>query len=357
MAKQIKPRLWAKASSMKLRYEQLGTHLAKALAPVYLIDSDELLLQQEAYTLICQQARQQGFTEIVPLDDAQKPNWDKLIATQQSVSLFSQKQLLVMRLADNKIGNSGANALNEYADTCNDDNCLILLLPKLDAASQKSRWFNRLEKLGVSLSIWPVTRDLLPNWISQRLRSAGLSTDQHGIDILVERTEGNLLAAAQEIEKLSLLFEPGKLSAEQIAQAVTDDARFTIFSLIDAALAGQSQRCQQILLQLQYSGEPASLVLWSLCHALRQLCHLSYAQQQGTPLARAMETQRIWRSQQSLWQKALAQHRLPYWQRLLSDAAKIDLLCKGVTTGDPWPALLTLSLALHNAHVIGAKAS
>ena len=214
---------------MKLRQEQLAAQLQRQLAPIYLIASDEPLLQQECLDQICQYARAQGYAETVSINDAGGVDWQDFLDNTQAGSLFSHQQILLLRLKEAKPGNTGAKALQQYTEQIPTDKLLIILTSKLDASAQKSRWFSRVDKVGITLILWPINQQQMPQWIKQRLAAKNLQTDDRGLQLLAERTEGNLLAGAQEIEKLSILYEQGHISAEQIAEAVTDSTHFNIF--------------------------------------------------------------------------------------------------------------------------------
>jgi DNA polymerase III subunit delta len=64
------------------------------------------------------------------------------------------------------------------------------------------------------------------------MASRGLNADDAACQFLAERLEGNLLAAAQEIERLALLYgKDSTLDLETLRAAVADSARFDSFRL------------------------------------------------------------------------------------------------------------------------------
>ncbi len=330
---------------MKLRLEQLHYQLQRKLAPIYLVATDELLLQQEAVTAIRTQAQQQGYLDALSIDRDGKVAWQDLLSIAQSHSLFGHKQLLLLHIADGKPAQAGAQALQRYTEQLPSDKLLLITTPRLDSAAQKSRWFSRIDAVGNTLVLWPIAPHELPQWITRRLATQGLTTDSEGLELLIARTEGNLLAAAQEIEKLALLYTQGQISATDIANAVTDNAHFSIFALIDACLLGDAERCQHILHHLRAAGEPNVLVLWAVCRCLRQLIQLTHTAQTTHELTAAMRKQGIWQQQQSLYQRVLATQPVTHWYELLRYAAYIDRVCKGAASGNPWDLLLQLCLA------------
>lgn len=226
----------------KLRPEQLSSALQKQLAPIYLISGDEPLLVQEACDQIRSSARQQGFNERVLYHGDKSFDWSQLLSEANSLSLFADRKILELRIDNGKPGDAGSKALVEYASQPSEDNLLLIVTPKLDGNAQRSKWFKALDKVGVTVQIWPINEQQLPHWLEQRLRTAGLNADRDTISLLAAQVEGNLLAAAQEVEKLKLLAPEGQVTPEMVSGMVTDSARYDVFSLIDKALHGDSRR-------------------------------------------------------------------------------------------------------------------
>ncbi|MFX9011952.1 hypothetical protein ABTN18_19415, partial [Acinetobacter baumannii] len=85
--------------------------------------------------------------------------------------------------------------------------------------------------------------------------------DHETLQFLADRMEGNLLAAHQEIMKLSLLYPTGPLSMAQVQAAVLDVARYDVFKLNEAMLGGDPARLLRMLDGLRGEGEAEVLVL------------------------------------------------------------------------------------------------
>jgi len=228
---------------MKLAPAQLAKHLQGSLAPVYVISGDDPLLCQEAADAIRSAARQQGFDERQVFSADANFDWGTLLQAGASMSLFAEKRLLELRLPSGKPGDKGAAALIEYCSRPAEDTLLLISLPKLDGSAQKTKWGKALVEGQDTqfIQIWPVDAAQLPQWIRQRLSQAGLSAQQDAVELIAARVEGNLLAAAQEIEKLKLMAEGGQITVETVQAAVADSARFDVFGLVDAC--GCSKGC------------------------------------------------------------------------------------------------------------------
>lgn len=343
---------------MQLRADALDTHLAKSLAPLYVIASDEHLLALEAADKIRARARATGFTEREVLIVERSFNWGALLAASQSQSLFGDRKLIELRLPGGKPGKEGGQALQQYAagiasGAQADDTLTLITLPKLDWATQKSAWVSALQQAAVFIDIPLVERTQLANWIGQRLAAQGQSTDKAALEFMVERVEGNLLAAHQEIRKLALLYPEGRLTAEQIQDAVLNVARYDVFKLSEAMLAGDIARLTRMLDGLKGEGEALPLILWAVAEEIRTLLKLKLGTNDGRPLATMMKEYRIWGPRERLMAPALARLSLATLQTALAQAAQVDRMIKGLRAkqfaGDTWDALLQLSLNVTRA--------
>ena len=335
---------------MQLRLDALDAHLGKSLATLYVIASDEHLLALEAADKIRRVARANGYTERDVLVVERSFKWGQLLAANQSQSLFGDKKLIELRIPTGKPGKEGGQALQDYAANLNPDNLTILSLHKLDWATAKAAWVGSLQQAGVYIDIPLVERSQLPGWINSRLALQQQSADRQCMDFIADRVEGNLLAAHQEIQKLALLHPPGKLSFEQVHDAVLNVARYDVFKLNEAMLSGDCARLVRMMDGLNGEGEALPLVLWAVAEEVRTLLKLKSAMTQGRPLGALLKEYRIWGPREKLMEPALRRISLSTLQSALRDAAQIDKMVKGLRakafSGDAWDALSQLGLKL-----------
>jgi DNA polymerase-3 subunit delta len=333
---------------MMLRPEALEGHLAKNLAPLYVIASDEHLLALEAADRIRRAARANGYSERDVLTVERTFKWGELLAANQALSLFGDKKLIELRIPTGKPGKDGSAALQAYAKDLSPDNLTLITLPKLDWQSAKASWVTGLQQAAVYIDIPTVERAALPGWIGTRLAAQGQSADRQGLDFIADRVEGNLLAAHQEIQKLGLLHEPGKLTFEQIQDAVLNVARYDVFKLSEAMLAGAPARLVRMLEGLKGEGEALPLVLWAVAEEIRTLLKLKAGMDQGRPLGALLKEHRIWGPRERMMEPALRRLSLATLNAALQDAAQVDKMVKGLRAtayaGDAWDALLQLAL-------------
>ncbi|MEN8178260.1 MAG: DNA polymerase III subunit delta [Pseudomonadota bacterium] len=330
---------------MRLRNDQLPAHLKKSLAPVYFLTGDEPLQMGEAADLIRARAKQQGHTEREVLEHGAGFDWGALSSAADNMSLFGEQRILDLRLSSPKIGAEGSKALAAFAGNPPPDTLLLITAPKLERSQLNTKWVKLLDQAGVMVQIWPVEGNRLPPWIEQRLRKAGLIPEAGVVEMLVERVEGNLLAATQEIEKLLLLYGPGVVSVERLAESVADSARFDVFGLVDALLLGDAPRGLRMLQGLKSEGIATPVVLWALSREIRALAEMAFEIEQGGSAERVMGAYRVWEKRKPLVRRGLKQPAA-HWRSLLAECARTDRLIKGLGRDDPWLHLQDIAVGI-----------
>lgn len=333
---------------MKLKVEQLDAQLKKPLASVWLVSGDEPLLVDEACRKIRQAARAQGYDERQSYQSEQHFDWKGWMAGFDSLSLFSNRRLIEMRLPTGKPGLEGGKTLEAWAANPPADTLLLVTMPKPDKDNAKSKWLAALDAAGVMLQTAPPPIERLPDWIGERLARHGLKTDRETLAWLAARVEGNLLAAHQEIEKLALLLPPGQMDRETVRGAVADVARYDAADLTDAFIKGDAARFCRVLDGLQAEGEGLPLVLTFMGNEVRLLYRLAAAQARGENLAGLMQQYRVWDSRQSLVQRALQRAGPAKLALAMRGLARLDRAAKGLLREDAWDELKQLGLALMN---------
>ncbi len=341
---------------MQVAAAQLHGQLQRGLKSLYTVYGDEPLLVQEAADAIRKEARTQGCSErTVHTAAGAHFDWGEVLASGGSLSLFSDKQLIEIRVPSGKPGKDGSQVLQQIAQAAqdNDSTVTLVILPRLDAATQKGAWFAALESFGVTVRIEPVERKALPQWIAQRLQLQGqhVASGEEGqrtLQFFADRVEGNLLAAHQEIQKLALLYPGGELSFDQVESAVLNVARYTPFKLAEAVLGGQSLRVQRMLDGLQAEGEAAVLVHWALSEDIRTLHRIRSAMDAGRPLPMALRENRVWGVKEKLMERALPLLSMAQLSKWLEDAHLVDGIVKGLKApgwpADPWQALQQMAM-------------
>lgn len=338
---------------MKLRAEQIAQHLQAGLKSIYLLSGDEPLQMMEVSDAIRQAAKDQGYSDRQVLEVESGFDWGELVATSNNLSLFAELKLIDLRIPSGKPGRDGSAALSSYCDNPPDDTVLLITSGKLDAAQTKSKWYKALDSAGVTMQIWPVDIGQLPQWIIQRGRSLGLELSGDAAQLLSERVEGNLLAAAQELEKLKLLYpEQPQIGFDEMDNASGESARYNIFTLVDAALAGERARVTRIMSGLEGEGIEPVQVAWALDREIRMMTTISEAIAQGERPDQAMAQQRVWQKRKPLVQAGLQRHPIKRWRQLLMRMGRVDKMIKSSEPGNRWDELLQLALIISGTRIV-----
>nr|VFJ87763.1 MAG: DNA polymerase III, delta subunit [Candidatus Kentron sp. H]VFJ89503.1 MAG: DNA polymerase III, delta subunit [Candidatus Kentron sp. H]VFJ96157.1 MAG: DNA polymerase III, delta subunit [Candidatus Kentron sp. H] len=337
---------------MQLKPEQLPAHLKRGLAPVYVISGDEPLQTDEALGLIGQSAHDLGFTERVVLQADARFDWDIINQYADSPSLFGEKRLLDVRIvAGGGPGQQGSRALMEYASRPSPHQVLRLITGQMDAKQRKSKWYQSLDRAGACIALWPVTGQNLPRWIETRLRGRGMTITEEAVGILAQRMEGNLLACAQEIEKLILVCQTREIGLQDVLQSVVDSAHFDTFGLVESTLAGDAGRTARILSGLWEEGTEPLPVLGVLIWEIREVIKMAHQVAGGASLEGITRQQPAWRRRSALLARALDRQGPTAWMGMLRVAGRVDQIIKGARRGDPREALLALGLLMSGVEI------
>ena len=332
-----------------LNSEDLPRHLAAGLKPLYIVMGDALLLAIEAADSIRAAARKDGYSERETFVAEQYFKWAELRNSAQSLSLFAERKVVDIRIPSGKPGVEGAQALQDYVANLSPDILTLISLPKLDKTTQNSKWFVALQQQSVVIQADDISRNALPGWLAGRLKRQEQSAEPATLEFLADRSEGNLLAAFQEVQKLTLLYPAGLLSFEQVKDAVIDVARYDIGKLSEAMLSGNAARFARILDGLRAEGTATVLVLWAMSEDIRKLGRVLQAMQRGSNIGNAMRDARIWGASLSQIENAARRIKFVHIERAMQQAARLDKTIKGLRAGDVWDELLQLGLRFAKA--------
>ena len=330
---------------MSIKPEQLAQSLSGELKRCYLVFGDETLIVEECADTIRAAARSAGCTEREIIDIAGAGDWQQLLQSAGSLSLFADRKLIEIRLPSGKPGTEGSKALQEYLSLDTED-VLLIIAGKVDKQSQRAKWFTRIDQDGLAVQIWPIGRRELPGFLQQRLQSAGLRADRDAVQLLAERVEGNLLAAVQEVDKLKLLTTSEHVTVDTVLDSVLANARYSTFGLADTALSGDAVAALRTLRGLEAESTQPPAVLWPLNRDIALLAALNDDCARGQALSRAMHQRGVWRSRMALVQGAAERQNATGIARLQKLAFQADATVKGFEKGNPWDILDQLVVLL-----------
>jgi DNA polymerase III subunit delta len=341
---------------MPARISDLTKLLAASdLKPVWLIAGPEHLIVMEAADRLRARARELGYAEREIHDVDNRFNWNDLAMSGAAMSLFATRRVIELRMPTGKPGKEGSAAISAWCADPPPDT-LLLITAQEWSKSHEGAWYGAVDRVGVAMPVWPMKREEMPAWIAARMQSRGLKATRDAIELLAERIEGNLLAAAQEVDKLSLLVGDAVLDIDTLEASVADDARFDAFRLTDAAIGGDTLRALRMVEGLRAEGGEAIPLLGWLLNQLRVLYRLASA---GGNLNQAFRVERIWDAKQPLFKRALKSGDAAHWERCIVHVGRIDRIAKGRADGDVWREIERLITAIaipgRGAELLGAR--
>lgn len=303
--------------------------------PVTLLASNEPLLLRDWLDEARGTLREQGFEDILMLQSDSGFDWNELLEDGGMMSLFASRKCRIVNLPSGKPGQQGSKAIQSLCESQDQDSLYIFVVPGIDRQAKSSSWYKAVKTNGSVVELKPVYDNQLADWVAQRARRKGLEIDMQSAQLLAECTEGNLLAADQELEKLLIRFgAQQRINFDIIEASVAQSARYSHFLLVDACLAGKLRRALKILRSLADEGFATAQLRWVIQNTLEQLDRLKRMQSSGSLTERSWQEMRIWRSKQRLYQAALSRLQVSDIERLLQSCATLDRLGKGQQDSD-----------------------
>ena len=335
---------------MRIYVNQLAQHIGNnnALKPVYLVLGDEPLQKMQTVDAIRQACAAQGFDERVSLVQDQSFRWSDLHCAGQNLSLFSNRQLIELELNSLKPGQDGSKAFSAFLEQQSPDIILLITGPKAASDTQKAKWFKKLEQAGLFIAITQPEGQHFITWLKQAVARKSLIFEADALSQFGLMFEGNLLAADQELEKLSLQLGQQIIDVKALKQRVTNQARYNLFELQDAFIGGQSDKALMILAKLQMEAFEPQLLFWAFNREIELLLQLSQAKMNRQPLSKVYQQARVWQSRQVIFDQAL--QRLPLAKLMacsgLLGEIEQQIKCDFVT---PWHLFSQLIIELTGA--------
>lgn len=338
---------------MQLSAERLHERLrAQPLAPVYFFHGDEPLQLMECADAVRKRAFETGIEERRVFDAETGIDWQALADEGNAMSLFASRRLFEIRLGERKPDKAGAEILEQLASRGQADDIVVVSAGKPDAAMKKAKWFVALESHAVCVASRDLRGAALPEWLGRRAARFGKRLAPAAAEIIADRVEGNMLAAAQEVEKLCLLVDADLIGEDDVLGAVRDSARYDVFQLADAVVAGDLARALRIIRGLREEGTEPLLLNWALGRELRQLAGISHSVARGTPVDAALEQYRVWSNRRGMMKRMLARLGTDDLMHLLAYANFIDTVVKGARSGEPWDEIEILTMKMGGARGI-----
>ena len=335
---------------MKAYFNQLSGLLEKKLDNFYLISGEEPLQLMEAGNIIRAAAKKQAYAQRHLFFVDSGFDWQSVEKQADNLSLFSQRRIIDIRLTGTKLTAKGSDFLKRVFQDPPPDVLFIVQAPKVDG---RAAWVKRVSVKGVWIQVYAKSYNETKSWLIERMLRNKLNAEEGVVDIIAQRSEGNLLSAAQEIEKLKLNYENKTISLQQAEHAIGDSAHYSAYELADAAICSNAGRALRILNSLQSEAAPEQLILWSLANNIRTLIKMEYRIAMGESQSVVINT--AWKSKQAIFRKALQRKLKSRWLTMLYACYNTDLAIKGQSLEDSWQQLRRLVLTICSIPVLEEK--
>ena len=316
---------------MRVSLEELANRLRASganLPKVILLNGNEPLLVEEALDAAREVLREQGFTERLKYQLETGFDWGAITGVGQAMSLFAERRIVELRVPK-ALGAPGTKAITEYCQNPAEDDILLILMPALDKRQRAAKWVSAIESIGWLADGYDISPQQFPAWLKKRIQSRSLRVEAGVIDMMVEQLEGNVMAAAQEIDKLQVLASDGALTLKLLTESLADQARFDVYALTDGCLLGDFPRVLRIKSRLQSEGIEPVIVVWALVREIRVLAAIAAGLQQGQNKGMLFKQNRIWNKREPAVNAALNRVSSSQWYELLEQAAHLDQTVKG----------------------------
>jgi len=316
---------------MRVALEELAARLKSSgnnLPKIVLLNGNEPLLVEEALDDARQVLKEIGFSERLKYQLETGFDWNNLTGVGQAMSLFAERRVIEFRVPKS-LGVPGTKAITEYCQNPPEDDLLIVLMPALDKRQRSAKWVKAVESVGWIADGYEVSAQQFPLWLKKRLQSRALRVENGVVELMVEQLEGNVMAAAQEVDKLQVLAEDGAVTLKLVTESLADQARFDVYALTDGCLVGDFGRVLRVKARLQSEGLEPVIVAWALVREIRTLAAISAGILAGGNRGMLFKQNRIWSKREPSVNAALQRHDSDTWYDLLNQAAHLDQSLKG----------------------------
>ena len=321
---------------MKLNRDKFFSETGNEVQNIYTFFADESIQITELSDHVIEAAKKHGFEEKQTFIISKDTDWSFLQTTNENLDLFGSKKIIEIKLIGIGPGNKGSKAIKEYCANPDENKLLIFSAERLEKKAQTSAWAKSLEDNGTTIIESPINISSMPKWISKRASDLDIEIDHDAINLLSEKTEGNLLATIQELIKLSLLFPSQGIDFKMMEKSISNSSSYGIFDLSNAFVAGDKKKTIKIIELLKSEGTQPPLILWALS---KEIYNLYKVIEEGS--SRNIWGPRHYLDLLSQRAKNISGSKI---KSALIDIAEIDSAIKGLSRKNPWQSIRELAL-------------
>lgn len=287
------------------------------------------------YTVaFCQNYFQQKDFGIEAITVNPKTKTDELKPIFSDGSLFSNNNLYKITITKGRILDDVKKLITQSIISKLED-FYVISVESDSKDFKKTSWYKNLQKLSAIKEANEPNSIEIIKLIKVRAELHELDLNNDAINLIAEFTEGNLLAAENEIIKLSLLHHGVKLDASDISKLISNSAKYDGFKLLEFSLKGEITDTHKAITSLEEEGMEPLMINGLYAWIFRAVANIKinndgqYAQNDLIKL-------RIFGPSQNLVINCVNNLSVTQIEASLKKIKDIDLICKGLLLGNPW---------------------
>ena len=255
---------------MKINYKQFFEHRSIPESSIYLLVGKPYHLQNEVQFHIEFKLKSENFDINTYLIDSDF-NIDLIRSDFETLSLFSEKKLIILNVLSNSIPKSLLDFILNTAIP--KDLKVIIKAGSQTSAFKKSKFYSYIEKNHCVIEITELKGQILHKWIENKFQRNKIKFTKESLTKILEKNEGNTSAIAQELYKMSLL----KLdNVDSYITYIQKSYKYTEYDLIDVSLEGNLSKALKILQYLNMVKSPEPYILFLMHNEIKKVYYLMF---------------------------------------------------------------------------------
>lgn len=226
---------------------------------------DEFLVELERNKLVYKQKKKGCQQRNIFFSKTSSFSYEKLISEQYD-DLFSEKKIIDFRLENVPSKNEG-ELLEELCKNLPSEKSMIISVMGIDRLKSRS-WFKKLLNYSEIIEVEKIWPNQKRKWISDISKRFNISISESEIDIIVEKTQGNLVSAYQELKIIKAL------ETNSSQSQVLENSNYDIFNLSNSILKGDINESLKILEYLKLQTGSEALIIWGLFREIERISFL-----------------------------------------------------------------------------------
>ena len=237
---------------------------------IFLIHGPEdFLIELERNRLIFE-LKKNGYEERKIFFSKTSFSYEELM-TEQMSDLFSSKKIIDLRL-ENSPSKSEGELLEEFCKNLSETISLVISILGIERIKTRA-WFKKLLNYSEEIEVQKVWPNQKKSWLKNLSKRFNISISEEQIDLIIEKTQGNLVSSYQELKMIKILNNNSE------SDFISENSNFDIFNLSNSILKGDLEESLKILEHLKLQRGSEALIIWGL---FREIERISFLKEDST---------------------------------------------------------------------------